>query len=50
MAVLFGKSEGKDFVGNAGEEEEEEEEEVDCVKLDLTNSQYDNGYQDYMSS
>ena len=27
LALLFGKSESKDFVGNAGEEEEEEKEE-----------------------
>lgn len=34
LAVLFGKSEGKDFVGNTGEEEEE-----DYVKVVVTKIQ-----------
>jgi hypothetical protein len=42
LAVLFGKSEGKNFVGNNGEEEEEEE---DCVKMVVTKIKYDNGYE-----
>jgi hypothetical protein len=46
LALLFGKSEGKDFVGNAGEEEEEEEEE-DFIQVVVTKRQYDNGYQVY---
>jgi len=43
LAVLFGKSEGKYFLGNASEEEEKE----GCVKLLVTKIQYDNGYQVY---
>jgi hypothetical protein len=39
LAVLFGKSEGKGFVRNTGEEEE------NCVKVVVTKIQYDNGYQ-----
>ena len=42
LAVLFGKSEGKAFVGNASEEEEE-----DSVKLVASKIQYDNRYQVY---
>jgi hypothetical protein len=41
LTVLFGKSEAKDSVGNAGEVKK------GCVKMDLTKRQYDNGYQVY---
>jgi hypothetical protein len=40
LVVLFGKSYGKDFVGNVSEEE-------DCVKAVVTKMQYDNVYQVY---